>query len=198
MLWPRYIWFMEHLLSEHLFIAKNCVGPASQVVLVAKNTPANAGDIRDSGLIPGSRRSPGREHGNPLQYSCLEHPLDRGAWWATFQRVAKSQTLLKCEYSQPWIFIGRTDAEAEAPILWPPDVKSRLVGKDPDAGKDWGQEKKGMTEMIVWHHRLNGLEIEQTLGDGGGQGNLVCCSPRGRKEWDTTEWLNNNCVGHWE
>ena len=93
--------------------------------------------------------------------------------------------------NQPWIFIGRTDAEAL--VLWPPDVKSRLIGKDPYAGKDWGQEEKGMTEneMVGWHHWLNGYEFEQTLGNGEGQGSWVCCSPWGLKESDTTEWLNN-------
>ena len=77
---------------------------------------------------------------------------------------------------QPWVFVGRTDAEAESPFLWPPDVKSRLIGKDPDAGKDWGQEEKGATEdeMVGWHYRLNGREFEQTLGDSEGQGNLAC------------------------
>ena len=74
--------------------------------------------------------------------------------------------------NQPWIFIGRIDAEAETPILWQPDAKSRLIGKDPDAGKDWRQEEKGMTEdeMVVWHHWSNGHEFEQTLRDGEGQG----------------------------
>ena len=88
--------------------------------------------------------------------------------------------------NQPWIVIGRTDAEA--PILWPPDVKSQLIGKDPDAEKDWSQEEKGTTEdeMVGWHHRLNGHEFEQTLGDSEGQESLVCCSPWGRKESDTT------------
>ena len=96
--------------------------------------------------------------------------------------------------NQPWIFIGRTDAEAEAPVLWPPVVKNWLTGKDPDAGKDWGQEEKGMTEdeMIGWHHWLNGHEFEQTPGDSEGQGSLVCCSPWGCKELDMTEGLNNN------
>ena len=90
--------------------------------------------------------------------------------------------------NQPWIFLGRTDAEAEAPVLWPPDAKSWLTGKDPDAGKDWGQEEKGVTEdeMAGWHHRLNGHEFEQTLGDSEGQGSLVCCSSQGHKESDTT------------
>ena len=88
--------------------------------------------------------------------------------------------------NQSWIFIGRTDAEAEAPILWPPDVKSWLTGKDTDAGKDWGQEKKGVTEgeMVGRHYWLNGHEFEQTPGDGEGQGSLVCYSPWGRKESD--------------
>ena len=79
---------------------------------------------------------------------------------------------------QPRIFIGRTDAEAEAPISWLPDVKSQLIRKDPDAGKDW-REKKGMTEdeMVGWYHQLNGHEFEQALGDGEGQGGLMCYSP---------------------
>ena len=83
--------------------------------------------------------------------------------------------------SQSWIFIGRTDAKAEAPVLWPPDVQNLLTGKDPDAGKDWKQEKKRTTEneMVGWHHGLNGHEFEQALGDGEGQGSLVCCSPQG-------------------
>ena len=93
---------------------------------------------------------------------------------------------------QSWIVIGRTDAEAEAPILWPPDVTNWLIWKDPDAGKDWRWEEKGMTEyeMVGWHHRLNGHEFEETLGVGNGQGGLACCSPWGHKESDTTEWLN--------
>ena len=86
--------------------------------------------------------------------------------------------------NQSWIFIGRTDAEAEAPILWPPDVKNWLIGKDPDAGKEWRQEEKGMTEdgIVGWHHWLNGHAIEQAPGVGDGQGSLACCSPCGHKE----------------
>ena len=93
--------------------------------------------------------------------------------------------------NQSWIFIGRTDAEA--PMLWPPDAKNWLIGKDPDAGKDWGQEEKGMTEdeLVGWHYRLDGHEFEQAPGVGDGQGSLTCCSPWGRKESDTTEWLNS-------
>ena len=81
----------------------------------------------------------------------------------------------------PGIFIGRTDDEAEAPTLWPPDAKSQLTGKDPDAGKDWRQEEKGMTEdeMVGWHHRLNGHEFKQTLGDSEVQESLECYSPWG-------------------
>ena len=96
-----------------------------------------------------------------------------------------------------WMFIGKTDAEAEAPILWSFDMKSQLIRKDPDAGKDWWWEEKGTTEdeMVGWHHRLNGHVFEQALGDGEGQGRLAYCSPWGRKELDTTERLDDNEVG---
>ena len=94
--------------------------------------------------------------------------------------------------NQSWIFIGRTDAEAETPILWPPDAKSWLIWKDPDAGKDWRREEKGTTEdeMAGWHHWLSGCESEWTPGVGDGQGGLVCCSSWGRKKSDITERLN--------
>ena len=90
--------------------------------------------------------------------------------------------------NQPWIFVGRTDVKGEAPVLWPPDAKSQLTGKDPDAGKDWGQEEKGATEdeMIVCNHWLNGHDFEWSPGDGEGQGSLMCCSPGGCKESDRT------------
>ena len=135
--------------------------------------------------------------------------LDHKEGWALknwyFQTVVLKKTFespLDCKEikqvhpngNQPWIFIERTDAEAEAPILWPPDVKSWLIGKDPDAGKDWGQEEKGVAEdeMVGWHHRLSGHEFEQTPGDREGQVSLVCCNRWGCKELDTTEQLNNN------
>ena len=92
---------------------------------------------------------------------------------------------------ESWVFIGKTDFEAETQILWPPHSKSWLVGKDPSAGMDWGQLEKGMTEdeMVGWPHLLDGCEFEWTLGVGDGQEGLVCCSSWGCKEWDTTEGL---------
>ena len=110
----------------------------------------------------------------------LESPLD-----------CKEIQPIHPEGNQPWIFIGTTDAEAETPILWPPDVKNWLTGKDPDAGKDWRQEEKGMTEdeMVGWHHLLDGHKFKQAPGVGDGQGSLACCSPWGYKESDTTEQL---------
>ena len=94
--------------------------------------------------------------------------------------------------NQSWIFIGRTDAEAETPIPWPPGEKNWLIGKDPDSGKDWRWEEKGTIEdeMVGWHHQLDGHEFEQALGVVDVQGSLVCYSPWGPKESDTTEWLN--------
>ena len=102
--------------------------------------------------------------------------------------------------NQPWIFIGKTDAEVEVPILWPPDVKNWLIGKDPDSGTDWGQEKwVTEDETVGWHHQLNGHEFEQTLGDSEGQGSLVCYSPWCHKEWYMTEQqekVKQNCRNH--
>ena len=92
--------------------------------------------------------------------------------------------------TQSWIFIGRTDVEAETPILWAPNAESWLIIKDPDAGKDWRQEEKGMVEdeIVGWYHWLNGLKFDQTLGYGEGQGSLVCCSPWGHKERRLRDW----------
>ena len=97
---------------------------------------------------------------------------------------------------QSWIFIGMTDVEAEAPILWPSDAMNWLIGKDPDAGKDWRWEEKGTTEdeMVGWHHWHNGHEFEQAMGDVEGQGSLVCYSPWGHEELDMTDRLNNNHI----
>ena len=131
--------------------------------------------------------------------------LDYKESWALknwcFWTVVLEKTLenpLDCKEIQPvpskgdqsWIFIGRIDAEAETPMLWPPDSKNWLIGKDPDAGKDQRKEEKGMTEdeMVGCHHRLNGDEFEQAPGVGDGQGSLVCCSPWGHRvghDWVT-------------
>ena len=120
------------------------------------------------------------------------------AWTVMLEKTLESP--LDCKVIQPvypkgnqsWIFIGRTDVEAETPILWPPDVKSWLIWRDPDAGKDWGQDEKGTTEdeMVRWYHRLNGHEFEHVPGAGDRQEGLACCSPWGCKELDTTEQLN--------
>ena len=119
-------------------------------------------------------------------------------WTAVLEKTLEGP--LDCKEIQPvnpkgnqsWIFIGKTDAEAETPILWPPDVKNWLIGKDPDAGKVWRQEKKGTTEdeLVGWYQWLDGLEFEQAPGVGDGQGGLVCCRPWGCKELDMTERLN--------
>ena len=118
-------------------------------------------------------------------------------WTVMLERTLESPS--DCKGIQPvhpkghqsWVFIGKTDAEAEAPILWPLDVKSWLIWKNPNAERDWRQEK-WMTEneMIGWHHHLNGHEFEQALGFGEGQRSLACCSLWGLKESDMTEWLN--------
>ena len=111
----------------------------------------------------------------------LESPLD-----------CKEIQLIHSKGDQSWMFIGRTDVEAEIAILWPPDAKSWLIWKDPDAGKDWGQEEKGMTEdeMVGWHHWLNGHGFGWTPGVGDGQGGLASYGSWGHKELDTTERLN--------
>ena len=126
-------------------------------------------------------------------------------WTVVLEKTFESP--LDCKEIQPvhskgnqsWVFIGRTDAETETPILWPPHVKSWLIGKDSDARKDWGQEEKGtiQDEMAGWHHRLNGHEFVWTLGVGDGQGGLACYDTWGHKESDMaeTEWPNwNDCI----
>ena len=111
----------------------------------------------------------------------LEHPLH-----------SKEMQPVHSKGNQTWVFIGRTDVEAETPIFWPPDAKNWLIWKVSDAGKDWGQEEKGVTddEMVGWHHWMNGHEFEKGPGVGDGQGSLVCCSWWSCKELNTTEQLN--------
>ena len=137
---------------------------------------------------------------------CISLIISEESWalnnWC-FWTVVLEKTLespLDCKEVQPlhpkgdlsWVFIGRTDAKAETPILWPPHVKSWLIGKNSDAGRDWGQEEKGTTEdeMAGWRHWLDGHEFEWTLGVGDGQGGLACCVSWGCKESDMTEPLN--------
>ena len=133
-----------------------------------------------------------------LEYKESWTPKNWCFWTVVLEKTLVSP--LDCKEIQPvhpkgdqsWIFIGRTGAEAETPILWPPDVKNWLSGKDADAGKDWRQEKMGMTEdeMVGWHHQLDRPEFEQAPGGGDGQRGLACCSPWGCKESDITERLN--------
>ena len=133
-----------------------------------------------------------------LDYKESWGPKNWCFWTVVFERTFESP--LDCKEIQPvhptgnqsWVFIQRTDVEAETPILWPPDEKSWLIWKDLDAGKDWGPDKKGMTrdEMVGWQHRLNGHGFGWTLGVGDGQGGLACCSSWGHKESDTTERVN--------
>ena len=139
-----------------------------------------------------------------VMYGCKSWTVNKAECWRTdaFELWCWEKTLespLDCKEIQPvhpkggqsWVFIGRTDAEAETPILSPPHAKSWLIWKELDAGKDWRQEEKGTTEdeMVGWHHWLDRRESEWTLGVGDGQGGLACCDSWGRKELDTTEWL---------
>ena len=127
-------------------------------------------------------------------------------WTVVLEKTLESP--LDCKEIQPvhpkgnqsWIFSGRTDAEVETPILWPSNAKNWLTGKDPDAGKDWRQEEKGMTEgeMVGWHHWLDGHEFEQVLGVGDGLGGLVCCDSWGCKESDRTGLLNWFALKWWD
>ena len=133
-----------------------------------------------------------------LDYKETWAPKNWCFWTVVLEKTLESP--LNCKEIQPvhpkedqfWVFIGRTDVEAEIPILWPPDVKSWLIGKDPDAGKDWGQKEKGTTEdeMVGWHRWLHGHGFGWTPGVGDGQGGLACCNSWCCKESDMTEWLN--------
>ena len=135
-----------------------------------------------------------------LDYKESRVPKNWCLWTMVLEKTLESP--LDCKEIKPvhpkgnqsWIFIGRPDAKAETPTLWPPDVTNWLNGKDPEAGKDWRQEEKGMTEheMVGWHHQLDGHEFEQAPGVGDGQAGLACCSPWDHKKLDTTRWLNNN------
>ena len=139
-----------------------------------------------------------------VMYGCESWTLKKAehqridAFDVVLEKIPESP--LDCEEIQPvhpkgnqsWVFIGRTYIEAETPVLWPPQVKSWFIGKDSDAGRDWGQEEKGTIEdeMAGWHHWLDGRESEWTPGVGDGQGGLACCESWGCRESDMTEWLN--------
>ena len=178
---------------------------------VARQAPLSKWFFRQeywSGLpfpSPGDLPDPGIEPGSPtLQADFLpSEPPEKEGWssWIHAKQLEKTlESPLDCKEIKPvnpkgnqsWIFIGRIDAEAEVPILWPPHEKNWLIGKDPDAGRDWGQEEKGTTEVEIvgWYHRLDAHDFEQALGVSVGQGSLVCCSLWGHKNLDMTESLN--------
>ena len=139
-----------------------------------------------------------------LDYKESWAPKNCCSWTVVWEKTLESP--LDCKEIKPvnpkvnqsWIFIGRTDAEAETPKLWPPDAKKWLIGKDPDAGKDWRQEEKGMTEdeMVGWHHWHNGHGFGWTPGFGNGQGGLECCGSWCRKELEVTElnWTDGTWI----
>ena len=134
------------------------------------------------------------------EFDCEESWAPKNWCFLTVVLEKILESPLDCKEIQPvhskgdrsWVFFGRTNAKAETPILWPLYAKSWLLGKDSDAGRDWGQEEKGMTEdeMAGWHHGLDGCESGWTAGVGDGQGGLVCWGSWGHKESDMTEWLN--------
>ena len=138
-----------------------------------------------------------------IQDSRVAGTFSSRALWCSNSNFSTLSTSLDCkeiqsvhsEGDQPWDFFGRNDAKAETPILWPPHAKSWLIGDDSDAGRDWGQEEKGMTEdeMAGWHHRLDGHEFVWTLGVGDGRGGLACCDSRGHSriwlnDWNELNW----------
>ena len=148
--------------------------------------------------------SPVVMYGGELDYKESWLPKNWCFWTVVLEKTLESPLNCKdikpvnSKENQSWMFIGRTDAETEAPILWPPDVKNWLTGKDLDVGKDRRLEK-GTTEdeMVGRHHWLNGREFEQALRVGDGQRILACCSPWGYKELDTTQWLNWTFLKNW-
>ena len=145
-------------------------------------------------------------HGWMWELDCEEGwaPKNWCFWTVVLEKTLESP--LDCKENQPahskgdqsWVFFGKNDAKGETPVLGPPDAKSWLIGKHPDAGRDWGQEEKGTTEdeMAGWHHWLDGYEFEWTPGVGDGQGGLACCDSWGHKESDTTERLNWTVLKH--
>ena len=167
----------------------------------------SSGEMSNSGVFQGWTQGNLTYRGGPKvthKAKCKDPSKRRGGrprftrpWTVVLEKTLESPLdsteikLVNPKGNQSWIFIGRTDAEAETPILWPPNVKNWVVGKDPDAGKDWSRRRRTTEdEMIGWHHRLNGHKFEQALGVYDGQGSLVCCSPWGHKELDWATELN--------
>ena len=174
----------SHEIKRHLLLERKTM---TDIVLKSRDHFANKGLYSQNyGFSSSHVRMWELDHkeGWALKNSCF--------WTVVLERSLESP--LDCKEikpvnpkgNQPWIFIGRTDAEA--PILWLPDAKSQLIGKDPDAGKDWGKKEKGVTEdkMIGWHHWLHGNEFERSQGVSEGQGSLAYWSSQGCKEWDMT------------
>ena len=181
----------------------DCLYEIKRVLLTGRKTMTNLDSVlksRDISLLTKVRLVKAMTF-PAVMYGCeeLDHkesgaPKNWCFWNAELEKTVESP--LDCKdikpvnpkRNQPWTVIGRTGAEDEAPMLWPPDAKSQFIGKDPGAGKDWGQEEKGVIEyeMVGWHHWLNRHEFEQMLGDSEGQGSLAGYSPSGHKDLDTT------------
>ena len=197
------------LLGSKITADGDCIHEIKRRLLLGRKTTTNlAGVLKSRDITLLTKVHIVRSMAFPIVMWELDHkegwvPKNWCFWTVVLEKTLESP--LDCKEikpvnpkgNQPWIFIERTDAETKALILWPPDAKSWLTGKDPNPGKDWRQEEKGTTEdeMVGWYHQLNGHEFEQALGVGEGQGSLACCSPWDCKESDTTEWLNNNKRG---
>ena len=191
--WQTLFWDCGHEIKRCLLLGRKAMTKPRQHIKKQRHYLANKGP---------SSQSYGFSSGHvwiwELDYKESWAPKNWCFWTVVLEKTLESPLdnmeikPVNLKVNQSWIFIGRTDAKAETPVLWPPDAKNWLIGKDPDAGKDWRQEGNGMTEdeMVGWHHRLNRHEFEQTLGVVDGQKSLVCCSPWGCKESGMTEWLN--------
>ena len=197
---------------NHSFhVRLNCLGPVFSSVLTSRSCPVSRYSVYFLGSLGAQKFTFGGSELLMIMTSLFTDMAGNtlsSQWYkegwvpknCCFQIVVLEKTLespldskeikpVNPKGNQSWVLIGRIDAEAETAILWPPDAKNWLIGKDPVAGKDWRQKEKGTTkdEMVGWHHQLDGLEFEQALGVGNGRGSLACCSPWGRKELDTTE-----------
>ena len=189
----------------------DCSHEIERCLLLWRKAMTNLDSVLKSKAITSNKDPPSQSYGFSSSHVWMWELDHKESWvpknWC-FWAVALQKTLespldckkikpVKCKGNQPWIFIGKTRAEAEAPILWPLDEKSWLIGKDLDPGKDWRQVEKGTTEdeMVGWHHQVDGHEFVHVLGGAEGQGSLVCCSPWSHKESDMTEWavLNWMC-----